>query len=640
LGNTLRVRDKIIPKASGGDESVILFIGAEPKDAARAIDRLNKVSALVFSKPLGDLVKLQDVEALKHKFMIEPNEIEFLISLANKLRSQISEKISRGEFERIKSVEKFNEVFCRPRLVSLVSKIGDKIYLEWEKTYVKVEADGRLHFANGEEYFQGKIEFGKPQKITAGGKSYVIVADAESDKVTVYHEVKGLSLSAGIGANIELATSAQMLAKKMGKGGVVVESNGFDAATKAAENPVGFTREQQEAHLKYKIAETTNKIQYAAEKVENGKLALGDVEVLRLYQQGFAELFGTENVKVSGDEIQIGGQGAKLVGTIEVGNRIIEVKVAFSESALIVAAKEFVNQIELIQTNRSNLTFIQNTNSVDPLSGFMNKDSYLSKLTELLEDIKASGKGRLSVHFFDLNDFKGINEKLGYKSTNGLIEIVSQICRESASYFIKEEAYFSRLMGDEFSIASTAMSSPEFNQAATRMNEVLEIVLGVDPNIPEIKPNANGEVVLSDGRGLEVSSKVLEAANKIRSRVIKRVNGGKVSNFTFEMLGRVIDELRKGRGGEVPGGVRASGGTVVVSSQDLGEIRLQIVAQSAVEKAGIVADDLKDKRKATGQHTIDRKDFREVELKASEGNAESPDILKQAEPVELVELAA
>jgi len=129
------------------------------------------------------------------------------------------------------------------------------------------------------------------------------------------------------------------------------------------------------------------------------------------------------------------------------------------------------------------------------------------------------------------------------------------------------------------------MSPKEFAAAQQKINQVIEIVLGTDPEQPLSRTG--------------VDKDAFRVAEQIRPAILERVRSGEVKHLSWEKFSATLTAQRKGREGKVDGGVRLSGGMVVVSARDMRKFDGDIGAISiaAIKQAGELADAAKKQRK-------------------------------------------
>ena len=96
----------------------------------------------------------------------------------------------------------------------------------------------------------------------------------------------------------------------------------------------------------------------------------------------------------------------------------------------------------------------------DVLTGLLNRRALELRLAEEISAAKRSGRAGVLL-FFDLDDFKKINDKLGHKAGDRLLVAVAQ----RLSNHLRHEDVFARMSGDEFVILLTDLPA-ELDEAA------------------------------------------------------------------------------------------------------------------------------------------------------------------------------
>jgi adenosine deaminase/GGDEF domain-containing protein/CRP-like cAMP-binding protein len=605
--NSVRVQDQIELFRNGGDEGSILFVDTDKAGAKAAMIRINKVMKLVTSVPLGETLSI-DHPAVKEMMLAEgltEKQAQHIVDSANTARAEILLKIKKGKFRHITTVEQFNQIFCEPRLVADVFGIGQTISLDSGKVKFTVTENGKLVVETPQQKLVGEIKYNQEgkysKKLNIAGKEYVVVIEQGNANVKVLHKVKGMQISGGVGETFELANDALGAAKKAGKGTALGATE--KSSYKKSEVALNDTKANPLVYEHYEIAQNISSIwEKMRGAFESTGAALHPSKAKALYFEAFAATFGKNCRVVStegGYRVEIGGVGGKVVDTIKIGTEIIEVTVAGNDPLLLEAAKEFSKHINLSEQTRQNLDIIAHAGEVDLLTGLKSTSAIQSIVGNLLKSYE-----KVNIYFYDIDDFKGVNEKFGYKTADGFIEVVSMIDKLSAKYFINGYAE-SRLMGDEFLIANGDMSQADFLAAMEKMNVVRELVMGVDPEIEVLVVDAEGYVELESGKKIKVSPEVLKAANEVRGKIIGHINDGHIKNLNFKQFRKVIVETRKGRSGEVAGGFRFAGGYAKLTMADLANFtgtlveKLEKASKRAIEIAGEMADAAKKLNKAS-----------------------------------------
>ncbi len=137
------------------------------------------------------------------------------------------------------------------------------------------------------------------------------------------------------------------------------------------------------------------------------------------------------------------------------------------ETAIVLAeglAHLFSTQLEL-DSSRRELSFLAEH---DPLTGLSNRRRFETELSkELSEQRRLGGAG--AVLWFDLDNFKDINDSLGHAAGDQLLATIAEVLREtSRSYDV-----VARLGGDEFGVLIPHADRAEATQAAARLRREL-----------------------------------------------------------------------------------------------------------------------------------------------------------------------
>jgi diguanylate cyclase (GGDEF)-like protein len=109
----------------------------------------------------------------------------------------------------------------------------------------------------------------------------------------------------------------------------------------------------------------------------------------------------------------------------------------------------------------------------DGLTGLLNRRGFEAAAGSGLRDAVEDGRG-FAVITFDLDDFKGVNDRLGHAAGDDLLRAVADVTTES----LKEAHTIGRLGGDEFVATIPAESLADAMVAVDRLDLALQTVTG------------------------------------------------------------------------------------------------------------------------------------------------------------------
>ena len=129
----------------------------------------------------------------------------------------------------------------------------------------------------------------------------------------------------------------------------------------------------------------------------------------------------------------------------------------------------------------------------DDLTDLPNRSLFLAHLEVALARIQHSGMGMATVIFFDLDQFKNINDSLGHACGDALLIAVARRMRG----FVRPGDVVARLGGDEFTVLLTTCTTIDQAMAtATRMQQALSDPIEVDGR--ELIVSASGGVAITE----------------------------------------------------------------------------------------------------------------------------------------------
>jgi len=118
----------------------------------------------------------------------------------------------------------------------------------------------------------------------------------------------------------------------------------------------------------------------------------------------------------------------------------------------------FVGVFRWIEHNDAINQRLKELSEIDPLTGIMNRRSFLKRLSAEIERSKRY-KSKLSIILIDLDYFKNINDKYGHNTGD---EVLINLCSKISNHLRKNDA-FCRWGGEEFMIFS-----PETDREAVK----------------------------------------------------------------------------------------------------------------------------------------------------------------------------
>jgi diguanylate cyclase (GGDEF)-like protein/PAS domain S-box-containing protein len=100
----------------------------------------------------------------------------------------------------------------------------------------------------------------------------------------------------------------------------------------------------------------------------------------------------------------------------------------------------------------------------DPLTGLLNRRGFVRELTQHMAEARRYGGGGC-ILFFDLDDFKWVNDTLGHRAGDEVISDVARIVLHQ----LRETDVFARLGGDEFAVLLPHASSGEARTVSRKL---------------------------------------------------------------------------------------------------------------------------------------------------------------------------
>lgn len=148
-------------------------------------------------------------------------------------------------------------------------------------------------------------------------------------------------------------------------------------------------------------------------------------------------------------------QQAKL----QLHNQQLELKVHQRTHELAELSAKLIKEIETRTTTENSLEYHK---SYDPLTGLPNRPSLINTLALMLEDINR--KGKISVLYLGLRNFKAINDSYGYLIGDKVLAIIAQRLQHNTH----GDIFIGRMAGAEFVLIQA--SSTEINK---RLNQII-----------------------------------------------------------------------------------------------------------------------------------------------------------------------
>jgi diguanylate cyclase (GGDEF)-like protein len=115
----------------------------------------------------------------------------------------------------------------------------------------------------------------------------------------------------------------------------------------------------------------------------------------------------------------------------------------------------------------------------DPLTGLYNRRRFESDLAERVETARRSGK-RVALFFFDLDEFKSINDLFGHRmGDHALVQVGNEIRSQ-----LRRGEFFARMGGDEFALVVDDVDEAQITGLAGR---VMRVISGLSLSIGEVR---------------------------------------------------------------------------------------------------------------------------------------------------------
>jgi diguanylate cyclase (GGDEF)-like protein len=243
---------------------------------------------------------------------------------------------------------------------------------------------------------------------------------------------------------------------------------------------------------------------------EFGSEAPGEVRAL-FAAYGLSEGFGVRLGDADGVlGVLIAGNGAygsrKDRARLALGrNLAIQTTIALERSTLLGQVRESVAERErLLERSLS-----------DSLTGLGNRDRFTARLTAALEDL-AHSPGQVALLFIDLDDFKAVNDGMGHRSGDEVLQVVARRLEKT----LRPQDVVARLGGDEFGILLTDIAGVEDAvEVANRVVHALASPIAMGRRAVRIGASVGVVCTADPGAGL---IELVEAADQAMYRAKRR----------------------------------------------------------------------------------------------------------------------
>jgi diguanylate cyclase (GGDEF)-like protein len=166
----------------------------------------------------------------------------------------------------------------------------------------------------------------------------------------------------------------------------------------------------------------------------------------------------------------------------------------------------------------------------DLVTGLPNRAHFQITATEAIETAVRSG-GSIAIHYIDLDDFKGVNDTLGHRIGDMLLERVAARLKDNAT----ADEIVARLGGDEFAIVQPFSASDAVRSRAEGILAAFDEPFDVDGHTVTVGLSIGISQAPDDGRDLD---ELLKSADMALYRA-KSEGRGTFSFFVSEIYDRV-----------------------------------------------------------------------------------------------------
>jgi diguanylate cyclase (GGDEF)-like protein/PAS domain S-box-containing protein len=148
---------------------------------------------------------------------------------------------------------------------------------------------------------------------------------------------------------------------------------------------------------------------------------------------------------------------------------------------------------------RSYLTRIEELAYTDPLTGLMNRRRLEERVEAQLWEARASGTA-LALLFMDLDGFKGVNDVLGHRGGDELLQVLAQRLRT----WVRRSDLLARLGGDEFLVAvvglDVADAAERAHQLAAELTQVVAAPVRLGTDTVQVSVSVGVSTYPADGQ--------------------------------------------------------------------------------------------------------------------------------------------
>ncbi|MCU1372981.1 MAG: Diguanylate cyclase/phosphodiesterase with sensor(S) [Actinomycetia bacterium] len=187
-------------------------------------------------------------------------------------------------------------------------------------------------------------------------------------------------------------------------------------------------------------------------------------------------------------------EGEEVTKTFRVERRNREVRLVQSRVVPVVRGDRsigFVGSVEDVTDARRHETELAFQAHHDPLTGLANRAALLAEVNRHL----ASGRAHIAVLFFDLDDFKVINDSLGHGAGDTLLREVGA----RMSRIVRDTDLVARFGGDEFVVLCHGMTTDaEAEEMAQRLLDAIDEPMDLGVRVVRLSASV-GVVLAKDG---------------------------------------------------------------------------------------------------------------------------------------------